>query len=197
MIILHNICQILINRPKKKTFGFCDGSENFNKNSSPSPVKFWFYTDKIVSAEWRDLVPRQRTGDSSEIHFCALQFQCHQSLLFVEQISFGICRSEYEHWASIFLYLHFCSVTFRIGVRSFRGMCEHTCAGPRDSLCRAVSNQDYLALDPPCTSHLKNVSHAGSRFPVACWSRSVSIGFPHACLSLRVGTGSDNPNFLE
>ena len=34
-------------------------------NSSLSPVKFWFDTDSI---EWRDLVPRQRVGDCSEIH---------------------------------------------------------------------------------------------------------------------------------
>ena len=40
------------------------------------------------------------------------------------------------------------------------------------------------------------ISFAGSRFPVACLSGSVSIGFPHACLSLRVVTGSDNsPNY--
>ena len=38
-------------------------------DSSPSLVKFWFYTDKIVSIEWRDLVPRQRIGDCSGIHF--------------------------------------------------------------------------------------------------------------------------------
>ena len=34
-------------------------------NSSPSPVKFWFDTD---STEWRELVPRKRIGDCSEIH---------------------------------------------------------------------------------------------------------------------------------
>ena len=34
--------------------------------------------------------------------------------------------------------------------------------------------------------------------PVTCLSGCVSIGFPHARLSLRVVTGSDNsPNFLE
>ena len=34
-------------------------------DSSPSLVKFWFYTDKIVSTGWQDLVPRQRICDCS------------------------------------------------------------------------------------------------------------------------------------
>ena len=48
----------------------------------------------------------------------------------------------------------------------------------------------------PCVGSSLFISFAGSRFPVACLSWSVSIGFPHACLSLQVVTGSDNvPNF--
>ena len=53
-------------------------------NSSPSPVLFWSYTDSI---EWRELVPRQRTGDCSEIRpslrivLCC----CHVTILFSAQ----------------------------------------------------------------------------------------------------------------
>ena len=49
----------------------------------------------------------------------------------------------------------------------------------------------------PCVGSSLFISFAGSRFPVACLLWSVSIGFPHACLSLRVVTGSGiSPNFL-
>ena len=37
-------------------------------NSFPSPENFCSCADKIVSIEWRDLVPRQCTGDCFEIH---------------------------------------------------------------------------------------------------------------------------------
>ena len=50
----------------------------------------------------------------------------------------------------------------------------------------------------PCVGSSLFISFAGSRFPVACLSWSVSIGFPHACLPLRVVTGSDSsPTFSE
>ena len=50
----------------------------------------------------------------------------------------------------------------------------------------------------PCVGSSLFISFAGSRFPVACLSWSVSVGFPHACMSLRVAAGSANvPNFLE
>ena len=50
-------------------------------DSSPSPVKFWFHTDKIVSTEWRDLVPRQRICDCSGISLPSLRtflIRCYQ-----------------------------------------------------------------------------------------------------------------------
>ena len=55
-------------------------------DSSPSPANFCFHTDKIVSIEWRDVVPRQRTGDCSGIHFlrsvpCDLLLSNHQHFL--------------------------------------------------------------------------------------------------------------------
>ena len=91
-------------------------------NSSPSPVKFWFDTD---STEWRELVPRQRIGDCSEIHaLCSAvikspYFSCSQngSLSVFEEVSMDTVLP--------FLCLHFWSITFRIWVLSYRGMCEH------------------------------------------------------------------------
>ena len=92
-----------------------------------------------------------------------------------------------------FLCLHFWSITFRIWVRSFRGMCEH-CASKSSWLTVKGCNQTSM----PCVRSSLFISFAGSRFPVAYLSWTVSIGFPHACLSLRVVTGSnDVPNFLE
>ena len=65
------------------TFGFCDGSEHFRKIILRLLWSFGF--TQVVSTEWWDLVPRQRTVDyCSEIHFCALLLSSHQSLLFVE-----------------------------------------------------------------------------------------------------------------
>ena len=108
---------------------------------------------------------------------------------------FGLWGSEKRYCASVFVSpllkrrLPSVSSLFQKNVRA------HTSPSPRHLPWRAATNQAYLALDPPCTSRLKK-SDAGSRFPVACLSGSVSIGFPHACLSLRVVTGSDNgPDF--
>ena len=47
----------------------------------------------------------------------------------------------------------------------------------------------------PCVGSslfISSFSCAGPRFPEASLSGSVCIGFPHACLSLRVVTGSDD-----
>ena len=54
-------------------------------SSFPFPEKFLFCTDRIVSTEWRDLVPRQWTGDCSEIHFlrwglCDLLLKTHHCM---------------------------------------------------------------------------------------------------------------------
>ena len=50
----------------------------------------------------------------------------------------------------------------------------------------------------PCVGSSLFISFAGSRFSVASLSWSVNIGFAHACLSLRVVTGSNSvPNFSE
>ena len=49
------------------TLGFSTARETF-VNSFPSPEKFQFYTDMMVSIERLHLVQRQRTGDCSEIH---------------------------------------------------------------------------------------------------------------------------------
>ena len=67
MIILHRICQIPMNCAYKQLLASATVLETFT-NSSPFPVKFWFYTVKIVSTEWRDLAQRQRVCDCSGIH---------------------------------------------------------------------------------------------------------------------------------
>ena len=60
-------------------------------NSSPSLVKFWFFT---ASIHW---TVRSCTTAANwwlfGINFCALLFSSHQSLLFVESIPFGLCGS--------------------------------------------------------------------------------------------------------
>ena len=67
MIILHNICQLLMGCPYELLLAFVT-VQNFLVNFSLSLAKFWFCTDKIVSIEWQDLIPRQRVDDCSEIH---------------------------------------------------------------------------------------------------------------------------------
>ena len=174
------------------TFGFCDGKRNFRKFFSvPCEVL-------VCHGLWRELVPRQRIGDCSEIHilrkgFCALLLPSHHTFLFAEEISLGFCGRKHKHCASVFVYLHFWSLTFRIWVHSFSGMCEHSASrSTRLFVFFKVCNQTRM----PCVGSPLFISFAGSRFLVACLPWSVSIGFPHACLSLRVCTGSDNgPNF--
>ena len=67
MIIPHKICQILMNCPKILLLAFVTVQES-GVNFAPSLAKFLFYTDKIVSVEWPDLVPRRRIDDCSEVH---------------------------------------------------------------------------------------------------------------------------------
>ena len=62
LINLNKMSQI----PKKRLSAFPTTRETF-VNSFPSREKFSFCTDKIVSMEWRDLVPRLRIGDCFEI----------------------------------------------------------------------------------------------------------------------------------
>ena len=49
-------------------FGFSSTARQTYVNSFPSPEKFRFCTDKTVSMEWLNLVPRRRTGDCFDIH---------------------------------------------------------------------------------------------------------------------------------
>ena len=89
-----------------------------------------------------------------------------------------------------FLCLHFWSVAFRICVHSFRAMYEHMYSR---SARLTVKGFNQSGMD--CVGSSLFMSLAGSRFPMVCLSWSVSIGFRHACLSLRVVTGSNNvPN---
>ena len=97
-----------------------------------------------------------------------------------------------------FLCLHFlkrhlpnlCSLFQRNLRAHFSTSSRLTVTGCTQSRISCVGSSLYMSSE--------NFSHVGSRFPAACLSGSVSIGFPHACLSLRVVTGSDNgPNFSE
>ena len=76
-----------------------------------------------------------------------------------------------------FLCHHFWSITFRIWVRSFRGMCEHMSPGSLDLLWRAFTSQECLALDLACSSRL--LVH-GSPWP-ACHDLSASLSRMHSC----------------
>ena len=72
--------------------------------------------------------------------------------------------------------------------------CANTCVSRSCRLTVKGCSQSGM----PCFGSSLFVSFAGPRIPEACLSRPVSIGFPHACLSLRVDTGSDNvPKFLQ
>ena len=60
-----------------------------SQKKCPSHVQNLFYTDKIESIEWQDVVTRQRTGDCLWIHpphsgFCDLTLSSHQNFLIVE-----------------------------------------------------------------------------------------------------------------
>ena len=68
MLILHKNCQIPMNCQRKSLLASVTALETF-VNSSPSPEKFSFRTDKIGSIEWQGFAPRQRIGDCSGIHF--------------------------------------------------------------------------------------------------------------------------------
>ena len=124
-IILHRICQIPMNCQCKLLLVFVTVRETF-VNSSPSPEKFLFGTEKTESREWQDLAPRQRIGDCSEIHlphsgFCDLPLSSPQTFLLVEKMlrqclfcngslfflsssihrNFGLLGSEYKYCASL------------------------------------------------------------------------------------------------
>ena len=167
-------------------------------NSSPSPVKFWFYTDKIVSTEWRNLVPRRRTSDCSEIHFlrwgfCALLLSSHQIFLLVGKRSLiaSSARNPRNFGSQAFVAISvFAEVSFNTVLPFLyppllkhhhpnlssllqRNVRAHASPSPLDYLWRAVTNQECLALDPPLS---KIFLCAGSRFPVdlimfpICWN---------------------------
>ena len=140
------------------------------------------------------IVPRFTSFDED---FCALLLSSHQAFLLAEQISFDFWRSEKKYDAPVFVspllkrHLPNPSSFFQRNVRA------RASPGPLDYLSRAVTSQECLAMYLPCPScPKKNCSWV--TVSVACLSGSISIGFPHAGLSLRVVTEYDNvPNFLE
>ena len=91
-------------------------------------------------------------------------------------------RSEYEYCASVFVSPLFKHHLPNLSSHLQSNVRAHAPPGPLDQLCKAVTNQDCLALDLPCSSHLKR-NFAGSRFPVACLCQdlSTSVSRMHAC----------------
>ena len=164
-------------------------------NSSPSPVKFWFDTD---STEWRELVPRQRIGDCSEIHvlgwgLCALLLSSHHTFSVRRIDLFRFLRK--QAWTLCFSFdVSTLEASPSESEFSLSEECASTCASKSSRLTVKGWNQTRM----PFVGSSLFISFAGSRFSVACFSWSVSVGFPHACMSLRVAAGSANvPNFLK
>ena len=79
-------------------------------NSFPSPQKFWFYTDWIVSIEWLNPILRQHICVCFEIHRifvpevllrqCASCKEPSESWFACRFRNFGLSGSEYKYCAS-------------------------------------------------------------------------------------------------
>ena len=99
---------------------------------------------------------------------------------------------EHEHCASVF-----CVSTSEASPSESEFVLSEESASKCASRSSRLTVKGCNQTGMPCVGSLLFISFAGSRFSVACLSWSVSTGFPHARLSLRVVTGSDNgPNFL-
>ena len=181
------------------------------------PVKSLLCTGRIESIEWQDLEQRQHINDYPVIHLphwglCALLLASHHtfsarridpSLRLLRGTLVIFVLKHVSHFRSLvkwvpILCCRFCVSTFVASPSesefSLSEECASTCASRSSRLTVKGCNQTRM----PCVGSSLFISFAGSRFTVVCLSWSVSIGFPHACLSLRVVTGSnDVPNFLE
>ena len=97
-----------------------------------------------------------------------------------------------EAWTLCF---RFCVSTFETSPSesefSLSEECASTCVSRSSRLTVKGCNQTRT----PCVGSSLFISFA--RFTVACLSWSVSIGFPHACLLLRVFTGSQFSGIIE
>ena len=130
--------------------------------------------------------------------FVLLLLSSHQTLLLVEKIPFQYLRK----WVWIQFFL-FCIPTFEAPPSESEISLSEECASTCISRSSRSSVKRCSQTRMPCVGSSLFLSSEkmcvlGHGFFVACLSGTVSIGFPHACLSLRVVTGSDkSPNFLE
>ena len=152
-------------------------------------MKYWSYTDSIIVARtctttayrwlFRDSRPSLR------IVLCCCQvttlfWSQNRSLLVFADVSMNAVLPKMclQFWSS-----HLSESEFALSEER-----ASTCASRSSRLTVKGCNQTGM----PCVGSSSFNSLAGSRFPVACLSWSDSIGFPHACLSLRVVTFSQS-----
>ena len=108
-------------------------------------VSFWFCESKtcLIVIDISDIQRASRVSSSGSIHSqselvivpsFAFALYCFQvtNLFCSWNRSLSVFAEVSKNTMLPFLYLHLWSITFRIWVHSFRGMCEHTSPGPRD-----------------------------------------------------------------
>ena len=187
--------ELLKNRPYEYLLASVTAPKAF-ANSSPSLVKFWFFTDSI---HW---IVRSCT---TEANWWLFRDSLLSSAVFKSPISSVRGLDPFRSlWKLVrILCFHFCITTFEASPSESEFSLSDECTSTYISRSSRSTVKGCNQSGIPCAgSSLYNLSEkcscAGSRLPVACVSGSVSIGFPHACLSLRVVTGSDNsPKCLE
>ena len=200
------------------TLGFPTARETF-VNLFPSPENFilarkegihWEATSCTTTAYWwlfRDSRPSLRilcSGVVKSPNFSARGIDPSLRLLHGTLVICGFssrCRnfslwwSEYKYCASVFV-----SPLLKLHLPNLRSLFQRNVRA-HVSRFSGFTVKGYNQSGMPCVWSSLFISSslcAGPRFSVACLSWSVSIGFPRACLSLRVVTGSNNvPNFLK
>ena len=128
-------------------------------------MKFWFDTD---STEWGEnlyhdsvsvIVPRFTSFVEDFVLCC---YQVTIPFLLAEQISFGFCGSEHEHYASFF-----CVSTFEASPSESEFSLSEERASTCVSKSSGLSVKDCNQTGMPCVGSSLFVSSAGSRFTVA------------------------------
>ena len=149
--------------------------------SSSSPANFWSCTDKIVSIEWRDLVPRQRASDCFRDSLPSLStlwsavikspnFSAHcvfckepSSFWFSSMCrNFGLLGSEKNYCASVFV------STFEASPSESEISLSEECAGTYVSRSSRLSGKGGNQSGMPCVGSSSFISSslcAEPRFP--------------------------------
>ena len=102
---LHRICQIPTNCLYERRQALPTAGETF-VNTCPSPEKFQFCTDKIVSIEWRNLVPWLRICDCFKIHhlhqeLCDLLSSSHRTFVLEALLRQSASCKEHSYLGSL------------------------------------------------------------------------------------------------